>query len=91
MTEINLFHTSGVNPADWPAGQPDAPKPDDAGTATSRHFRSLQSPAEAGAEASLENGAGNDPASCITAELPVLSGIGQIFGADGKPAGHKAR
>ena len=76
MTEINLFRTFGVNPSDCPSGQPGAPNPDDSGAATSRHFRSLQRPAQAGAEVGLEDGGALDPGSCITAELPVLSGIG---------------
>mgnify|MGYP001796669221 CR=1 FL=1 len=38
-------------------------------------------------DAGTNDTSGPSPDTCITAELPVLSGAGQIFDASGKPAG----
>ncbi len=94
MTEINLNHTSGINPAEQAGEVVDfsgTPLPLIAKKQApdGRYSMSIYPDAgpDAGANDNSGTSSGTSPDTCVTAELPVHSGAGQIFDASGKPAG----
>lgn len=79
MSEIILLHTSGVNPAEAPATDASGPS---ILIAKKTKAVGMLSGCREGADADSTL----DPGSCVTAELPVYSGAGQIHNANRKPA-----